>query len=128
MLVRRLRDEGEMTTSVAEAGEVIVEGEHLGRIEGFRFVPDATPEQTDQKAVLTAALRALRENLPTRLAAFTAAPDGELVFDSQLRICWGGGPIARLQASGDVLAQTYVRAGESYVVPAGIGYRVIDAR
>jgi len=24
------------------------------------------------------------------------------------------------------LAQTYVRAGESYVVPAGIAYRVID--
>ena len=31
-----------MTTSVAEAGEVIVEGEHLGRIEGFRFIPDTT--------------------------------------------------------------------------------------
>jgi ATP-dependent RNA helicase SUPV3L1/SUV3 len=104
MLVRRLRDEGEMTTSVADAGEVIVEGEHLGRIEGFRFVPDATEEQTDQKAVLTAALRALRDNLPTRLGAFTNAPDGELVFDSQLRICWGGGPIARLLSSGDVLA------------------------
>ena len=29
---------------------------------------------------------------------------------------------------GDVLAQTYVRAGESYIVPAGIAYRVIDAR
>jgi ATP-dependent RNA helicase SUPV3L1/SUV3 len=93
-----------MTTSVAEAGEVIVEGEHLGRIEGFRFVPDKTEEQTDQKAVLSAALRALRENLPTRLAAFTAASDGELVFDSQLRVCWGGGPVARLLASGDVLA------------------------
>jgi ATP-dependent RNA helicase SUPV3L1/SUV3 len=104
LLVRRLRDEGEMTTSVAEAGEVIVEGEHLGRIEGFRFVPDATEGQTDQKAVLSAALRALRENLPTRLQAFADAPDGELVFDSQLRICWGGGPVARLMASGDVLA------------------------
>jgi ATP-dependent RNA helicase SUPV3L1/SUV3 len=104
LLVRRLRDEGEMTTSVAEAGEVIVEGEHLGRIEGFRFVPDATEGQTDQKAVLSAALRALRENLPTRLQAFTNAPDGELVFDSQLRVCWGGGPIARLMPSGDVLA------------------------
>ncbi|MBS0539811.1 MAG: hypothetical protein JSR47_13690 [Proteobacteria bacterium] len=104
MLVRRLRDEGEMTTSVAEAGEVIVEGEHLGRIEGFRFVPDKTEEQTDQKAVLSAALRALRENLPTRLAAFTNAPDGELVFDAQLRVCWGGGPVARLLPSGDVLA------------------------
>jgi len=93
-----------MTTSVAEAGEVIVEGEHLGRIEGFRFVPDTTEGQTDQKAVLSAALRALRENLPARLQAFTNAPDGELVFDSQLRVCWGGGPVARLLASGDVLA------------------------
>ena len=30
--------------------------------------------------------------------------------------------------AGDVLTQTYVRAGESYIVPAGISYRVIDAR
>ncbi len=30
--------------------------------------------------------------------------------------------------NGDILAQTYVRAGESYTVPAGISYRVIDAR
>lgn len=30
--------------------------------------------------------------------------------------------------NGDVLAQTYVRAGESYIVPAGISYRIIDAR
>jgi ATP-dependent RNA helicase SUPV3L1/SUV3 len=104
LLVRRLRDEGEMTTSVAAAGEVSVEGEHLGRIEGFRFVPAATEGQTDQKAVLSAALRALRQDLPARLQAFAASPDGELVFDSQLRVCWGGGPIARLLPSGDILA------------------------
>jgi cytoskeleton protein RodZ len=30
--------------------------------------------------------------------------------------------------NGDVLTRTYVRAGESYVVPAGIAYRVIEAR
>ena len=104
LLVRRLKDEGEMTSSVAAAGEVSVEGEHLGRIEGFRFIPDATEGQTDQKAVLSAALRALRQDLPARLQAFTNSPDGELVFDAQLRVCWGGGPIARLLPSGDVLA------------------------
>jgi ATP-dependent RNA helicase SUPV3L1/SUV3 len=104
LLVRRLRDEGEMTSSVAAAGEVTVEGEHLGRIEGFRFVPDATEGHADQKAVLSAALRALRQDLPARLQAFTASPDGELVFDSQLRVCWGGGPVARLLPSGDILA------------------------
>jgi ATP-dependent RNA helicase SUPV3L1/SUV3 len=104
LLVRRLRDEGEMTSSVAAAGEVTVEGEHLGRIEGFRFVPDATEGHADQKAVLSAALRALRQDLPARLQAFTASPDGELVFDSQLHVCWGGGPVARLLPSGDILA------------------------
>jgi ATP-dependent RNA helicase SUPV3L1/SUV3 len=104
LLVRRLRDEGEMTSSVAAAGEVSVEGEHLGRIEGFRFVPDATEGHADQKAVLSAALRALRQDLPARLQAFTNSPDGELVFDSQLRVCWGGGPVARLLPSGDILA------------------------
>ncbi|MBS0523142.1 MAG: helix-turn-helix domain-containing protein [Proteobacteria bacterium] len=30
--------------------------------------------------------------------------------------------------AGEVLTQTYVRAGESYTVPAGISYRIIDAR
>ena len=29
---------------------------------------------------------------------------------------------------GDVLAQSYVRAGESYTVPAGISYRLTEAR
>ena len=104
LLVRRLRDEGEMNSSVAAAGEVTVEGEHLGRIEGFRFVPDATEGQTDQKAVLSAALRALRQDLPDRLQAFANSQDGEIVFDGQLRVCWGGGPVARLLPSGDVLA------------------------
>ena len=93
-----------MTTSVAAAGEVTVEGEHLGKIEGFRFVADVSEGHADQKAVLSAALRALRQDLPARLQAFTGAPDGELVFDAQLRVCWGGGPVARLLPSGDVLA------------------------
>ena len=30
--------------------------------------------------------------------------------------------------NGDVLTQTYVRAGESYTIPAGIAFRVINAR
>jgi len=84
-----------MTTSVAAAGEVTVEGEHLGRIEGFRFVPDTTEGQADQKTVMSAALRALRQDLPARLQAFAASGDGEIVFDGQLRICWA---VARSRA------------------------------
>ena len=46
----------------------------------------------------------LRQDLPDRLQAFVNSPDGEIVFDGQLRVCWGGGPVARLLPSGDVLA------------------------
>ncbi len=46
-----------MNSSIAAAGEVMIEGKHIGRIEGFHFVPDATEGQTDQRAVLRAALR-----------------------------------------------------------------------
>jgi cytoskeleton protein RodZ len=31
-------------------------------------------------------------------------------------------------ANGDILAQTYVRAGETYTIPAGIAFRIITAR
>ena len=104
-LIRRLEGGGEaLLSAVTRRGEVIVEGHAVGHVEGFRFVPDATEGHADQKAVLSAALKALRQDLPARLQALANAPDGELVFDGQLRICWGGGPVARLLPSGDVLA------------------------
>ena len=41
---------------------------------------------------------------PCACRRLLSSADGELVFDSQLRVCWGGGPIARLLSSGDILA------------------------
>jgi ATP-dependent RNA helicase SUPV3L1/SUV3 len=103
MLVRRLKDDGEMATSVDLGGDVTVEGEYLGRIEGFRFAPDMAKGH-DQRAVVSAALRALRNDMPVRLQAFASAPDGAIAIDEGFRLVWGGGPVARLSASGDILA------------------------
>lgn len=55
------------------------------------------------------------------------APSLPVRADTTVRVR-GNSWIELRAPNGDVLAQTYVRAGESYVVPAGIAYRIVDAR
>ncbi len=104
LLLRKLGLPEELMTGVAEDGEVTVEGEKLGRLEGFRFVPEIGKDEGEQRVILTAAMRALREVVPARVEAFTAAPDKELSLDSACRVIWNGGPVARLVAGADALS------------------------
>ncbi len=104
LLVRKLKLPEELMTGVSETGEVTVEGERLGRIEGFRFAPEAARDEADQKTVLSAALRALRQELPARLEKFVNSPDAAIGIDEKLRLTWGGGAIARLMPGPDPLS------------------------
>ncbi|MEO8558007.1 MAG: helicase-related protein [Rhodospirillales bacterium] len=104
MLVRRLKDQEDFMASVADSGDVNVEGQFLGRIDGFRFVPDTAASQGDQRAVMSAALRVLRQDMPARLQRFAEAPDGEFEIMPDLRIGWRGAAVAYLQPGSDILA------------------------
>ncbi|MDP1967327.1 MAG: hypothetical protein Q8K93_34575, partial [Reyranella sp.] len=76
--------------------------------------PVATPPSATEEAV-------------ARNPATEAMPSLPVRIDTPISV--RGNSWVELRApNGDVLAQTYVRAGETYVVPAGIAYRVIDAR
>lgn len=58
-----------------------------------------------------------------------AAPAGTPPMQSDTKVFARSNSWIELRGpAGDVLTQTYVRAGESYTVPAGISYRLIDAR
>ncbi|MFI5030892.1 MAG: helix-turn-helix domain-containing protein [Reyranellales bacterium] len=58
-----------------------------------------------------------------------AAPAATLPMQSDTKVYARSNSWIELRGpAGDVLTQTYVRAGESYTVPAGIAYRIIDAR
>lgn len=89
--------------------------------------PPAVVEQpranTPQSA--TPAVEEARVPAPAQDAA--AAPSIPVRFDTPVTVRTNSWVELRA-ANGDVLAQTYVRAGESYTVPAGIAYRVIEAR
>lgn len=64
-------------------------------------------------------------------AAPTPSPTGPATIPAKVDtpLMVRGNSWVELRApNGDILAMTYVRAGESYTVPAGIAYRVIEAR
>ncbi|MFT2520684.1 hypothetical protein ACMWQB_31275, partial [Escherichia coli] len=65
----------DLLSAVTASGEVVVEGHAVGRIEGFAFEPDVTAQGPERALVLRAARRALREEMPRRVAILEADPD-----------------------------------------------------
>ena len=88
---------------LGDAGEVLIQGLLVGRLEGFRFTPEARLRDS-ARALLSQANRALREDVPARVDALAAAPDEAFTLSAAGEILWRSAPVARLQASDDVLA------------------------
>src|SRR3546814_16898153 len=76
MLVRRRRVEGALIGAVRKNGEVLVEGEFVGRLDGFQFRPDEEASGEDARPLLTAARRALGGEMPRRVKRLEQAGDG----------------------------------------------------
>jgi ATP-dependent RNA helicase SUPV3L1/SUV3 len=104
ILVRRMDDDEKLVGAVRQNGEVLVEGEHVGRLDGFRFLPDASAEGEDARAILTAARRSLRDEIMRRVVALEAAPDRAFGLRGDGRVTWQGATIARLTAGEGLLS------------------------
>ncbi len=76
-LMRRLdADDGQaLLSAVTRRGEVVVEGHQVGHVAGFGFLPDPLAVGDEKKLVWRAARRALREEMPRRVARAEAAPE-----------------------------------------------------
>lgn len=99
-LMRRLEAaEGEerLLSAVTRKGEIVVEGHSVGHVGGFRFFPDPLAEGEARKLVLRAARRALREEMPRRVARLEAAPDAELTWGDDQLVVWDGAAVARVR-------------------------------
>jgi ATP-dependent RNA helicase SUPV3L1/SUV3 len=104
MLVRRLKDGDALLGAVRPSGEVLVEGEFVGRLEGFRFVLDEAAGSGDAKALLTAARRALASEIPARVRRLEDGGDEAFALEPDGRIAWRGHAVARLAAGATALA------------------------
>jgi ATP-dependent RNA helicase SUPV3L1/SUV3 len=95
-------DPSELVTSVAEDGEVLVQGLRAGTLEGFRFQPDRSVRE-GSRGLLAAANRALRSLARERVEALADEDDAAFSLGPSAQVLWHGGAVARLTAGESVL-------------------------
>ena len=82
VLMRRLKENTMLETEISKTGDVVVEGHTIGRLEGFRFAPDATAGGSEAKMLSGAAQKALAGEIEARATRLSQAPDSQFVLAS----------------------------------------------
>ncbi len=108
VLMRRLRENAMLEAEITAGGDVMVEGQHVGQLHGFRFTPDPQAAGEAAKALNAAALKALGGEIEARAERFSAAVDESFALANDGTIRWLGDPVAKL-AAGDKLLQPRAR-------------------
>lgn len=96
VLLRRLKQKEALVAEVNDKGEVTVEGEFAGKLEGFRFKQDASATPDAARTLAQAAIQALKPEFHLRADRFYNAPDTELDFTEQGGLMWGTNAVGKL--------------------------------
>ncbi len=109
VLLRDLKARGQdQRVEIDPDGAVAVEGEVIGRLDGFRFTADPLARAGEQRLLLAAAERALVKELAGRSRALAAADDKafQLDFSGRMppRLLWNGARVGALRKGRDALA------------------------
>ena len=103
VLLRRLKQKEALLAEVNENGEVTVEGEFVGRLEGFRFRQDKEATGQEAKTLKSASLQALAPHFHLRADRFYNAPDTEIDYTEQGGLMWGDQAVGKLVKGSDPL-------------------------
>ena len=103
VLLRRLKQKEALLAEVNENGEVTVEGEFVGKLEGFRFKQDKETTAQEAKTIKSASLQALLPHFNLRADRFYNAPDTEIDFTEQGGLMWGDQAVGKLITGDDIM-------------------------
>ena len=88
---------------VNKNGEVTVEEQFVGRLEGFQFQQDASASPDEAKTLRSASLQALAPEFHLRADRMYNAPDTEMDFTEQGGLMWGTSAVGKLISGPDAL-------------------------
>lgn len=109
VLMKKLKESKMLEADITLDGDVIVEGENIGKLEGLRFSPDPTASSgSEAKTVRAAAQKVLANEIEKRAERIAKAPNEAFVVSSDYTIRWLGAVIARLTAGDDVLSPNFI--------------------
>ncbi|MCB2095757.1 MAG: hypothetical protein H6901_00520 [Rhodobacteraceae bacterium] len=103
VLMRRLKQKESLVAEVNDKGEVTVEGEFVGKLDGFRFSQDGSAGPDAARTLCQAAYEALRPEFHLRADRFYNTPDTELDFTEQGGLMWGNSAVGKLVKGGEAL-------------------------
>jgi ATP-dependent RNA helicase SUPV3L1/SUV3 len=119
VLMRRLRENTMLEAEISPAGTVLVEGHHVGELQGFRFTADQSAGGEEGKAIKTAAQKALALEFDSRAERFSASGNSDIALGSDGILRWIGAPIGTLAATEDALRpRVILLADEQLTGPA----------
>ncbi len=84
-------------------GEVLVEGEYVGRLQGFVFVPDPRADGEQGRVLRAAADQALAGEVAARAQRLPRRPTADISLSDHGRIVWTGHPVADLKPGAEPL-------------------------
>ncbi len=116
-LVKRLKDETPLLAGVTDDGEVIVEGQFIGRLLGFEFIVDPRASGAEAKSLRAAGEKALRPVMAARAAALANAGPDELKLADDGSIIWRSAQVARLAKGPAALRPDVVISGLAEITP-----------
>ncbi|MCX5514218.1 helicase [Kaistia algarum] len=103
VLMKRLRENAMLEADITTSGDVLVEGQHVGSLQGFRFTPDPKADGPDAKAIAAVAHKALAGEIERRAEKIGRAPNPELVLAADGTMRWLGAPVARIVSTEERL-------------------------
>ena len=103
ILMRRLKQKESLVADVNKNGEVTVEEQFVGRLEGFQFQQDASASPDEAKTLRSASLQALAPEFHLRADRMYNAPDTEIDFTEQGGLMWGTSAVGKLISGPDAL-------------------------
>ncbi|MHA1157346.1 MAG: helicase-related protein [Alphaproteobacteria bacterium] len=103
VLMRRLKENVMLEAEITETGDVVVEGQHIGTLDGFRFAPDPNAAGPEAKALRAAAQNALAGEVAARADQLARAPDSDFALATEGTLRWRGSAVARLIEGEDML-------------------------
>ncbi len=104
VLLRRLKQRESLVAEVTKDGEVRVDDQFVGRLEGFRFRLDPKASGDEAKTLRSAGLAALKPEFSLRADRMYNAPDSEFDLTEQGGLMWGTDAVGKLTKGPDVLS------------------------
>jgi ATP-dependent RNA helicase SUPV3L1/SUV3 len=102
VLMQRLAKKEGLMTNVEDGGDVKVEGEFVGRIQGLNFTADQA-QAGDAKLLKTASLAAVTEEIGKRAKSLAMTTDTDLKLNRSGEIVWAGNVVGRVLAGDHAL-------------------------